>query len=916
MANFQFLQAKADAAIRFFEKELMFVEGLRSGSPFVLEPWQKKIIGDLFGWLRPDGTRRYRTAFIEVPRGNGKALALDTPIPTPNGWTTMGEVQVGDFVFGQDGKPARVVAATDVMHNRPCYRVVFSDGESIVCDEGHLWETVPRRTYRLPPGCLKGKPRAEWSHLPKHQVFTTKRILETISVSEGKTEWSHKVENCAPLQLPEAELPIDPYVLGAWLGDGDSANAAITCSGDDSEIIEHIASSGTKVTQKASGTSKANRYWMTRPEAYCSRGHYLPETASRSRKNNRCMVCERAVETARRRGEPVPEKTNLTIQELLRLLGVLNNKHIPAVYLRGSYAQRLALIQGMMDTDGYCAKNGQCEFTTTSEQLRDGFLEVIRSIGIKPGLMTRRAMLYGKDCGEKYRILFHCFADQPCFRLARKRARLKQRPATMRSGFRQIVAVEPVESVPVRCIQVDSPRNLYLSGRGLIPTHNSMMCAGLALYLLLRDGENRPQVYSAGGDRGQARIVFQAAREMVSASPHFEEECELRQYKIEARSGGWYEAISAEAHTKHGYAAHGIIFDELHVQPNRELWDVLTTSTGKRHQPLTVAITTAGHDRSSICWEMHQRAKAAMEDPDSDPYFYAAIWDAGHDEDWTDEAVWKKANPNLGISVKLEYLREMCEAAKANPELENTFRNLHLNQWTGQALRWIQMHLWDECQREFSEEDFYGKPCFAAIDLASTRDATAAALVFPRTDGTYTVLPYFWIPEKSQSDRAKQDRRQLLNWAAKGLVKTTPGNVAGYFEIADDLAELRRKFDIQHCAFDPWGPAQAFVQIATNQCGFDPFWFKEFRQTIGMFAAPSKEFMRLIASQKLHHDGNPVLRWMAENTAAKRDLNDNIRPDKENSADKIDGIVALIMALGLCMSEPQPYEFQPGSLGL
>lgn len=444
----------------------------------------------------------------------------------------------------------------------------------------------------------------------------------------------------------------------------------------------------------------------------------------------------------------------------------------------------------------------------------------------------------------------------------------------------------------------------------------SMLCAGIALYLLLRDGEKRPQVYSAGGDRKQARIVFNAAREMVAANPAFEAECELRQYEIKAMNGGWYEALSAEAPTKHGFAAHGIIFDELHVQPNRKLWEALTTSTGKRHQPLTVAITTAGHDRSSICWEMHQRAKAAIADPESDPHFYAAIWSADSEEDWTDEEVWRKANPNLGVSVQISYLRDMCRAAKENPEIENTFRNLHLNQWTGQAVRWIPMHLWDKCQREFSESELLGRPCYAALDLASTRDATAAALVFPMESGEYSVLPYFWIPESSQSDRAHQDRRQLLNWAAKGMVRQTPGNVCGYFELAEDLAALRQKFDIQSCAFDPWSPAQAFVQIACNQSGFDAEWFKEFRQTAGNFAAPSKEFIRLVASEKLHHDGNPVLRWMAENTAARRDSNDNVKPDKENSADKIDGIVATIMALGLAISEPAPYAFEPGSLAL
>jgi phage terminase large subunit-like protein len=453
-----------------------------------------------------------------------------------------------------------------------------------------------------------------------------------------------------------------------------------------------------------------------------------------------------------------------------------------------------------------------------------------------------------------------------------------------------------------------------------VPRKNgkSTFAAGIALYLLLCDGEERPQVYSCAGDRGQASIVFSVAREMVNAgSARLQGMAELRQYKIlNTKRGGWYEATSSEGYTAHGRSPHGIIFDELHTQPNRVLWDTMLSGRGAREQPLVVAITTAGHDRSSICWEMHQRAKAAIANPEADPTFYGVIYGADAGEDWMDEEVWRKANPNLGVSVSLDFLREECQAAKDNPAHENVFRNLYLNQWTEQAVRWIPMHLWDACRQDFDESDMEGQLCYAGLDLASTRDANALALLFPQSDGSYRVLPYFWIPEKSKSDRTHQDRRQLLNWAAKGLVETTPGNVTGYYQLANSLAELRKRFDIQCCAFDPWSPAQAFVQIATNECGFDVDWFREWRQTIGNFAAPSKEFERLVAGGKLNHNGNPVLRWMVENVAAKRDSNDNIKPDKEASADKIDGIVATIMALGLAIVEPEPYTFEPGSLAL
>ena len=441
-----------------------------------------------------------------------------------------------------------------------------------------------------------------------------------------------------------------------------------------------------------------------------------------------------------------------------------------------------------------------------------------------------------------------------------------------------------------------------------IPRKNgkSTFAAGLALYLLLADKEKRPQVYSCAGDRDQARIVFNAARSMIEQGGEFlRQKSDLRQYQIRAvANGGWYEACSAEDYKGHGLNPHGIIFDELHVQPNRRLWDSMLSGRGARTQPLVIAITTAGYDRSSICWEVHQRAKLAIEQPESDPSFYGVIYGAEPEEDWTSEDVWRKANPNLGVSVSLEFLREECAAARDNPAAENTFRNLYLNQWTEQAVRWIQMHHWDQCAAQFDESDLIGLPCYAAVDLAATRDVNSMVLLFVMEDGTYRLLPYYWIPQESKDRRGANDRRIVKNWASKGLIRQTSGAVTDYAEVADDVMVLFERFSPLALAYDPWGPAKPFTQMLEAR-GMPADLFREFRQTIGNFAAPSKEFERLVSSQRIRHNGCPVLRWMAGNVAVKRDLNDNIRPDKEASADKIDGIVASIMALGLAIVEFQ-----------
>lgn len=440
-----------------------------------------------------------------------------------------------------------------------------------------------------------------------------------------------------------------------------------------------------------------------------------------------------------------------------------------------------------------------------------------------------------------------------------------------------------------------------------VPRKNgkSSFASGIALYLLLCDKEQRPQVYSCAGDRDQARIVFNAARAMIEkGSQPLQDKAELRQYQIKARAnGGWYEACSADAYRGHGLSPHGIIFDELHVQPNRDLWDAMLSGRGARRQPLVVAITTAGHDRSSICWEMHQRAKAAIANPEADPTFYAVIFGADEKDDWKSEEVWRKANPNLGVSVSLEFLREECTAAQHNPAHENVFRNLYLNQWTQQAIRWIQLDAWDKCQSDITLDEFAGEPCWASLDLASTRDINSLSLLF-RREQDYHVFNRYWMPQTPRDIKARADRVTVENWGKQGLIRQTEGDVTDYRVIVDDIIELMERFELQVLAYDPWGPARAMAQMLV-QSGFPEDKLREFRQNIGSFAAPSKEFERRVGNATIRHDGDPVLRWMVGNVAAFRDNNDNIRPSKHRSADKIDGVVTTIMSLGLAMAEMQ-----------
>lgn len=430
-----------------------------------------------------------------------------------------------------------------------------------------------------------------------------------------------------------------------------------------------------------------------------------------------------------------------------------------------------------------------------------------------------------------------------------------------------------------------------------IPRKNgkSELGAAIALYLLFGDSEPGAEIYSAAADRDQAAIVYNVAAAMIRQAPALAKRSKIvdsTHRVVVASSNSYYRAISAEAATKHGYNASGVIFDELHAQPNRELWDVLTTSGGTREQPLVVAITTAGYDRNSICWEQHEYAENVIKGIVKDPTFYPVIYSAPEEADWTDEKVWHACNPALGDFRDLDEMRSLCSKAKETPALENTFRRLYLCQWTQQETRWMPIEAWDKTAGEVDAEDLASEVCFAGLDLASTSDIAALVLVCPDGDGFYDILPYFWIPAENIEARSRKDRVPYEVWQREGLIEATPGNVIDHRYIREKIKALGEIFNIQEIAYDRWGATQ-LVQDLTD----DGFEMVPFGQGFGSMAAPTKELMRLVLSRKVRHGGNAVLRWMANNMVVRQDPAGNLKPDKGKSLEKIDGMVALIMGL-------------------
>jgi phage terminase large subunit-like protein len=487
-------------------------------------------------------------------------------------------------------------------------------------------------------------------------------------------------------------------------------------------------------------------------------------------------------------------------------------------------------------------------------------------------------------------------------------------------------------------------REVYIE----VPRKNgkSSMGAALALYLLFADGEQGAEIYSAAADTDQAAIVFGVAKGMVEQDPDLSSVSESFRRTIVYKSNA-YNVLSADAPTKHGKNSHGILFDELHAQPNRELYDVLKTSTGSRRSPLLIMFTTAGFDRNSVCWEVHDYALRVIEGTVDDPAFLPIIFAADEKDDWTSEKTWKKANPNFNVSIKGDYLAAECEKAKVTPAYENTFKRLHLNIWTEQETRWMPMDLWDACGKTplAPLEEFRGKRCFGGLDLSSTEDLSALALVFPpdrmplygidenkikpnERDFSYLqemsqairVLMMFWIPEDNIHERSIAHHVDYQTWRRQGLIEATPGSQIDYRYIIASLDHAKNIYDLKGVLCDPWGHRYISGELQDNH-GFTvdgdewkkgfmrkPY-FGLFPQNYNTYTPALSALMTLVKGGLLSHGNNPILRWHASNFAVKEGAFGGYVPmEKKKNRNKYDGISALIFGVDLAIR----YANQPG----
>lgn len=824
----------ADVALDFFSL-LRFTKGRWGGSQFMLEPWQRFMIGATFGWKRHNGARRFRNLHLEIARKNGKTetaagtalkllsmdresgaevyclapLALSTEVATSHGWTTMGEVKVGETVFDEKGKPCKVVGLSPVYQDRECYEVKFSDGTKVVTDADHLWTVNSIWNGRA---SKSGIPRGTSTR--SNQTISTKGMIEKLRTPFGLA--NYYIPAVIDLESPEVDLPISPYTLGAWLGDGRSNRGCLVHHQDDKAIRESIESEG----------------WETRQH-----GH----------------------------GDRLLRYTVLGLRTKLRSHGLLDNKHVPDVYFRASSSQRLELLRGLLDTDGTCTKSGEIRFTNRNELLSRAVYELASSLGVIPNFREIQVE------GTPHFVVSFRGNNHDYFRLGRKSAR--QVRAQRQASNRRIVDIVPVDSVPVRCIAVDSESHLFLISRGLIATHNTK--------------------------RDQAKLTFDVAKQMVAKSPSLNRHLRrLKNTVYHEHSGSSLQPLGADADSLDGLNVHGSIKDELHAWKSRDLWDVIDTASGARDQPLSVVTTTAGFNRNSIWWERRELGVKLLEGVEGyeDDEFFPLIFTLDEEDDWTSPDVWHKGNPNLGVTIRFEELEARCNDAKKTPGLINAFRRLRLNQPTESVTKWLNLGLLKSAWDEYPEDLLVNRVCFGGLDLSQTLDLTAWALIFPPSadDPNWRLLVRHFLPSHEVEDREHRDGFRYQSVADGNRLTLTEGNWVDYETVKARILADRDKFNLVSLAYD-----RRFAPAIIQELVKEGIECVPWSQTFGGLNTGTKEFKRLLTARSIRFPKCPLFEWETENTVVEIDAAGNERPHKGKSTHRIDGVVAAINALSL-----------------
>ena len=811
--------------------------------------------------------RRYETGLLEICRKNFKALSLDTPIPTPDGWKEMRDISVGDYVFGKHGNPTMVIGESEIF-NKPMYLVTFEDGEQIKASCDHIW-TVQTRTSR-------NTAKRNSHHIGNGKIYRTDGWYDTTTEKmaddfarvrrDGKgTEYKYRVPMNGAVQYAEKELLIDPYLLGVWLGDGTSTATNITVSDSDAEEMMQNVSI-------ASGYSVE----LHKPEKRA--GYFKVD----KQKNNQI-------------GEE-------SFMYNLRKLNLIGNKHIPKEYLHASVEQRLALLQGIMDTDGTCSKTGQCSFVQKSKELSEQILELINSLGIKATLIKRKSMLDGKEISDIYNITFFADKGTRVFRLNRKFQRQKEHLCD-RMKAKSIVNIEKISAVPSKCIMVADKEHLYLAGKHFTPTHNTYTVGTIFIILFLTE-PRFSKFFSVAPDGALSREIKEAISDTIKSSPLIYEYKGTKRFKLLRDyikfkpNENTLIPLAYSNNRMDGRMPNAFIADEVGALPNGYPVEAMRSGQLNVVNKLGFIISTKYPTIDNPFEDEVAYAKKVLDGIEKDDTIFALLYEPDKTSDWeTDNLVLKQANPaSLEIpEIWDDLVKKRARAIAIENEREN-FVTKHCNIiYQGQGTETF-IDVKDVQACKVADIDWSGRVVYLGVDLSESNDNTSVAMVSVDDDDNILAESFAFIPSDRITEKTISERVNYQELLKSGKVIACGDRVISYAFVEQFILNLESRYNVQIQAigYDRWNALSTAQKLANE--GYNTVQIKQYSSVLH---SPTKRMKEAILKQKFKYAENKLLEINYQNAKCAYDTNKNMYVSKKKSNGKVDMVVSLINAIYL-----------------
>lgn len=811
--------------------------------------------------------RRYETGVLEICRKNFKALSLDTPIPTPDGWKTMGEISVGDYVFSRSGKPTEVIGESEIF-NKPMYEVEFEDGEIIKASCDHIWTVCTKSSRKTVASKNKHIGLAKFYRAGGWHEKTTEEMASDYfrKRKDGKgTNYKYRVPMNGAVEFSEKRLLIDPYLLGLWLGNGYSGGTGISVSNEDKDEI--------------AGNINETSGFKVEFHGCKNRAGYLKVD---KRENN------------------LFDKGSFIYN--LKKYDLLKNKHIPLIYMQSSAEQRMALLQGLMDTDGSCSLKGQCSFIQKSEVLSKQVLELINSLGFKARLIKRKAFLNGENKGDVYFISFFAPKSNPVFRLKRKIARLKD-TLSPRMEAKSIVRITPIEKVPSKCIMVADREHLYLAGKHFTPTHNTFTIATIFILLFLTEPKFS-KFYSVAPDGALSREIRDAISETIRSSPLVNEFGGhkrfkvLRDYIMFLPKMTQYTPLSYSTSRMDGRLPNAFIADEVGALPSSYAIEAMRSGQLNILNKIGFVISTKYPTIDNPFEDEIKYSKKVLDGVVEDETRFSLLYEPDNIKNWeSDDLILKQANPvALEIPEIFEDLVKKRAYAISVESARENFVTKHCNiiyQGIGTE---TYIDLNDVLSCKVADIDWEGRVVYLALDLSESGDNTSVSMVSIDEDDSILAESFAFLPADRILEKTLKEKVNYRELVKTDKVFACGTKVIDYLAVEKFILSIEKKYKVkvQAIGYDRYNAMSTAQKL--EKAGYNVI---EIRQHSSVLHPPTKLLKEKILKGQFKYTENKLLEINFQNARCVYDTNKNTYVNKKKSNGKVDMVVSLINAVYL-----------------